>query len=61
MNPYTTPNLQDIRKELLQNIGNNKEPYPSSELREKMIRAEYSNTRFFNYNGNERRINDKYK
>ena len=47
MNPYTTPNRQDIRKEILKSIGNNKEPYPSSELREKMIRAEYSKARFF--------------
>ena len=50
-----------IAKQILQSIGNYKESYPHSELRERLIRAEYSNTRFFNYNSNERRINDKYK
>ena len=45
---------QAVKRQILDSIGKHKEAYPPSELREMLIRAEYSDARFFDFVNNRR-------
>ena len=45
---------QAVKRQILDSIGKNNQAYPPSEWREMLIRAEYSDARFFDFVNNRR-------